>query len=268
MAKANPFRFSTKYQDDETDLLYHGYRYYNASTGRWLSRDPKGEEAFRRWAGREVLPKARSRPPRTLQGGVEYPFASNDPHNGVDVLGLRTLSFRFGGDAEIEVFNLAGLDAQLDTLKRVVLQCKCDDIAVDYDWFWRIGGWDLPDDDGEWNLFSRGTTDDDRRMGLILDNMGHDKIPVWLTGFPVFYDRQRVDGVGYQRPGVVINVSQDFWAFPNILAHELGHVAGYDGGDIDGKSHSSKHSNIMYPFAGLGGSPDDTYCKKVAALAK
>ena len=40
MAKANPFRFSTKYQDDETDLLYYGYRYYNASSGRWLSRDP------------------------------------------------------------------------------------------------------------------------------------------------------------------------------------------------------------------------------------
>jgi RHS repeat-associated protein len=40
MAKANPFRFSTKYQDDETDLLYYGYRYYNTSTGRWPSRDP------------------------------------------------------------------------------------------------------------------------------------------------------------------------------------------------------------------------------------
>jgi len=40
MAKANPFRFSTKYQDDETGLLYYGYRYYNASTGRWASRDP------------------------------------------------------------------------------------------------------------------------------------------------------------------------------------------------------------------------------------
>jgi RHS repeat-associated protein len=45
MAKANPFRFSTKYQDDETDLLYYGYRYYTASTGRWLSRDPLGEKA-------------------------------------------------------------------------------------------------------------------------------------------------------------------------------------------------------------------------------
>ncbi len=45
MAKANPFRFSTKYQDDETDLLYYGYRYYNASTGSWLARDPIGERA-------------------------------------------------------------------------------------------------------------------------------------------------------------------------------------------------------------------------------
>lgn len=44
MAKANPFRFSTKYQDDESDLLYYGYRHYNASTGRWLSRDPAGEK--------------------------------------------------------------------------------------------------------------------------------------------------------------------------------------------------------------------------------
>jgi RHS repeat-associated protein len=46
MAKANPFRFSTKYQDDESDLLYYGHRNYNASTGRWLSRDPVVESGF------------------------------------------------------------------------------------------------------------------------------------------------------------------------------------------------------------------------------
>jgi RHS repeat-associated protein len=45
MAKINPFRFSTKYQDDESDLVYYGYRYYVASAGRWLSRDPEAEEA-------------------------------------------------------------------------------------------------------------------------------------------------------------------------------------------------------------------------------
>jgi RHS repeat-associated protein len=35
MAMVNPFRFSTKYQDDETGLLYYGYRYYDPHTGRW-----------------------------------------------------------------------------------------------------------------------------------------------------------------------------------------------------------------------------------------
>lgn len=37
------FRFSTKYEDVETGLLYYGFRYYDATTGRWLSRDPIGE---------------------------------------------------------------------------------------------------------------------------------------------------------------------------------------------------------------------------------
>ncbi len=45
MAKANPFRFSTKYQDDETDLIYYGYRYYSASASRWINRDPASEKA-------------------------------------------------------------------------------------------------------------------------------------------------------------------------------------------------------------------------------
>jgi len=65
MAKANPFRFSTKYQDDETDLLYYGYRYYNASTGRWLSTDPLQESG-----GRNL-----------------YGFTHNDPVQRVDVDG-------------------------------------------------------------------------------------------------------------------------------------------------------------------------------------
>jgi len=36
----SPFRFSTKYQDDESELVYYGYRFYSPSTGRWLSSDP------------------------------------------------------------------------------------------------------------------------------------------------------------------------------------------------------------------------------------
>lgn len=39
-AKSNPFRFSTKYADDETGLAYYGYRYFAPEEGRWVSRDP------------------------------------------------------------------------------------------------------------------------------------------------------------------------------------------------------------------------------------
>src|SRR6185436_4813043 len=62
----NPIRFSTKYVDRETDLVYYGYRYYSSTTGRWLGRDP-GEEA----ASRNV-----------------YGFLRNDGVNHNDYLGL------------------------------------------------------------------------------------------------------------------------------------------------------------------------------------
>ena len=66
MAKTNPFRFSSKFQDDETDFLYYGFRYYNPSTGRWLSREPLGE------FGSKNL----------------YGFVGNATIQSVDVLGL------------------------------------------------------------------------------------------------------------------------------------------------------------------------------------
>jgi RHS repeat-associated protein len=69
----NPFRFSTKYADAETGLYYYGYRYYNASTGRWLSRDPIEE-----------------------QGGANlYAFIENEPLHSVDYLGLRAIDVGF-----------------------------------------------------------------------------------------------------------------------------------------------------------------------------
>ena len=70
MAKVNPFRFSSKYQDEESDLLYYGYRYYKASTGTWVSRDPAG-----------------SRRDLNL-----YALTKNHPVNAIDYLGLTSLS--------------------------------------------------------------------------------------------------------------------------------------------------------------------------------
>ncbi|MBM3854424.1 MAG: RHS repeat-associated core domain-containing protein, partial [Verrucomicrobia bacterium] len=42
-AAGQPFRFSTKFTDDETGLVYYGHRFYSPSQGRFLGRDPKQE---------------------------------------------------------------------------------------------------------------------------------------------------------------------------------------------------------------------------------
>ena len=44
LADVFPHRFSTKYHDAETGLVYYGYRFYSPSLMRWLSRDPLEEE--------------------------------------------------------------------------------------------------------------------------------------------------------------------------------------------------------------------------------
>ncbi|MCF7709461.1 MAG: RHS repeat-associated core domain-containing protein [Verrucomicrobia bacterium] len=65
----NPIRFSTKYHDTETGLVYYGYRYYNPVLGRWLNRDPIGE-----------------------RGGVDvYVYVSNKSPNYIDWSGLCTV---------------------------------------------------------------------------------------------------------------------------------------------------------------------------------
>ncbi|MDI6810020.1 MAG: RHS repeat-associated core domain-containing protein, partial [Candidatus Eisenbacteria bacterium] len=46
LAAANNIRFSSKYTDTETGLLYYGYRYYSPGLGRFTSRDPVGEKGF------------------------------------------------------------------------------------------------------------------------------------------------------------------------------------------------------------------------------
>ncbi|MDB6110873.1 MAG: type secretion protein Rhs [Pedosphaera sp.] len=66
ITRNNPFRFSTKYQDEESAFLYYGYRYYCPLTGSWLSRDPSEER------GGENL----------------YGFVGNNGVDKVDVLGL------------------------------------------------------------------------------------------------------------------------------------------------------------------------------------
>jgi len=61
----NTFKFSTKYADAESGLLYYGYRYYNPGTGKWLNRDPIEE-----------------------RGGTNlYAFVDNASPNAIDAMG-------------------------------------------------------------------------------------------------------------------------------------------------------------------------------------
>jgi len=86
MATVNPVRFSSKVVDDETDYAYYGYRYLNPNAGRWLNRDPLGDEVFLR----ARLLEGSSSPATLLRESKKpgYAFVSNDAINRVDRLGL------------------------------------------------------------------------------------------------------------------------------------------------------------------------------------
>jgi len=72
MADEFVFRFSTKYTDNETGLVYYGYRYNNPELGRWINRDPIEEE-----------------------GGINlYCAMENDPILKWDILGERVCEGR------------------------------------------------------------------------------------------------------------------------------------------------------------------------------
>ncbi len=75
----NPFRFSTKFQDDETELVYYGYRHYSPELGRWINRDPLDE------IGNNLL-KASTQKQENNYG--LYLFIQNNPVNNIDILGL------------------------------------------------------------------------------------------------------------------------------------------------------------------------------------
>jgi RHS repeat-associated protein len=59
---SQPMQFSTKPYDEKTGLSYYGYRFYSPTMGRWITRDPIGEE-----------------------GGTNlYEFVENNPINLID----------------------------------------------------------------------------------------------------------------------------------------------------------------------------------------
>ncbi len=102
-SKGNPCRFSTKYQDDETDLLYYGYRYYVPTTGKWLSRDLLVERGFQ-----SLHPRDRA---YHADGPNDYAFVRNNPILATDYLGLLCIKGCPCGEAATQINAVGALRA-------------------------------------------------------------------------------------------------------------------------------------------------------------
>jgi len=125
-AEANPFRFSTKWFDDETGLCYYGYRYYSPRLGRWMSSDPAEEH------------------------GNLYLFTSNCPLCLTDLLGLldyaadqlRQWMIQTHGDKVqfvLESFDRRGLEFKVEDLyfgtkKGAYVDCGADSQSQAVEW--------------------------------------------------------------------------------------------------------------------------------------
>ncbi len=108
-AKKHPFRFSTKYTDEETGLVLYQLRPYRADLGRWLQRDRIGE----------------------IGGKNLYGMLSNNPVANRDVLGLAN------EDEKIELLLLI-IQGQKDyaekcPLIKAYLDCLAKNIIKDGD---------------------------------------------------------------------------------------------------------------------------------------
>lgn len=87
-ASAMPFCYSSEYCDDDLGLVYYNYRHYNPHEGRWVTRDPIGE-----------------------QGGENlYEFVSNCPVMNIDTYGLRQTY------DSIEEAKIAGLKSVMEAM--------------------------------------------------------------------------------------------------------------------------------------------------------
>jgi RHS repeat-associated protein len=103
------FTFQGQFQDSESQFLNYGYRYYSPYCGRWLSRDPLGDESFFRQYTAPLdddayaVADAESRKPG-------YLFAENNPISNFDVNGLVVVGIQgFGG-------SLSGANGDLASL--------------------------------------------------------------------------------------------------------------------------------------------------------
>ena len=123
LAHRTPFRFSTKYWDDESGLIYFGYRYYNAALGRWISKDTSGEK----------------------NGANLYTLLYNCPVMHFDTLGNEEYFVDYNGVRNIETIIKSSLNAAFLVPG---VAGKAIAYSLMYNWF----GGDLPGSAGTYDF--------------------------------------------------------------------------------------------------------------------
>jgi RHS repeat-associated protein len=239
---AIPIRWSTKYTDLETDLVYYGYRYYNPSTGRWLSRDPIGEKG----------------------GNNLYGFLDNDPICNFDPLGLRALNFKVGRDVTASTISNADFQKQVDKFLEVANKCTvCTSISLQATLTVDQKGQTGPTGICIYNGKEIKCWEADGDAAQLTRNfkaISGTGVPVLLTGSGIKVKRADARAVSGQGDGILFN--EGFLGDLGILAHEIGHYAGW------GSGHSPDPKNIMHETAPADGSPDKKWCDAVLKLFK
>jgi len=112
-AENNPYLFSTKYFEVETELYYYGYRYYSPQLGRWLRRDPLDE------VGNILLRKEKGSKESDLN---LYGFTINNPINTVDLFGLTSWDYK----GYCRYFSIGEIIGGGTLRCKVWTRCRCD----------------------------------------------------------------------------------------------------------------------------------------------
>ncbi len=237
-------------------LTNSSFAYYQAQQGRWISRDPIGE-----------------------QGGVNiYAQSKNAPINRVDPLGLADLWMNFGFD-DSTTFNANkdAINSQKSDLQNAMDQC-CKEFSIgcgtkvkaDYDF--NRKNKPAPSD-GTYNLGEYGKTPDGE---LLLSNLGNISTPhsgsglnYLITGSSIeqIWEGQTIGTQGSTMPTGGSGINTSYLGTPNLLSHEGGHQVGYNGGP-DGAIHSSDPNNIMSTANQSGQTFDKCACQKMSDAAE
>ena len=241
---------STKYTDDQTGLLYYGYRFYSPVTGRWASRDPIEEE-----------------------GGINlYAYCGNDGVNTVDLLGLSKLVIAafFDKTTRATISNngirLGSDEAKLSSLMNGMIEvlAKCKKMMSDFDvqlWYYfpKVDEAINPPDTKRYLLTTKTFYDYDSRKtadffnGL---NASYGGIKVVFTHADTLVDGDKMRGF-VKSGSVLIDLTL---ASKYTLAHEIGHVINWRDGSEN--IHSKDLQNLMHsPSPGTNPTVDCTYCR-------